>query len=114
MRFILEWILMAVAVMLAAYIIPGASVSGFWSALGAAILIALVNATLGTILRIFTFPINILTLGLISFIITVLMIMLVDHWMGSFHIGSFLNTVLFAIVLSIIKMLFSSLFDRAR
>lgn len=111
MKFIIEWIVLALAVMLAAFIVPGASVSGFWIALWASILIALVNTTLGTILRIFTFPINILTLGLMSFIITVLMIMLVDRWMDSFHVGGFLNTVLFAVILAVIKMLFSKITD---
>ncbi|HEY0769993.1 MAG TPA: phage holin family protein, partial [Sphingobacteriaceae bacterium] len=78
MRILLEIILMGAAVAIAAFLIPGVTVDGFLTAILAGILIAVVNATIGGILRILTFPINILTLGLMSFIITVLMVLLVD------------------------------------
>ena len=97
--------------MFAAYLIPGVQIDGFWNALLAAILIAIVNTFIGGILRILTFPINFLTLGLMSFVITVLMISLVDSMMSSFNITGFWVTVLFAIVLAVIKAIFSSLFN---
>ena len=109
MGLILEILLMGVAVSVAAFLIPGVQVDGFLSALIAAILISLANATIGTLLRIFTFPINILTLGLMSFIITVLMVLLVDSLMDGFNTSGFLSALLFAIVLSLIKMVFGSL-----
>jgi len=111
MQFILQLVLMAVAIMLAAYIIPGVEITGFWSALLAGILIAFVNTFIGGILRLLTFPINFLTFGLMSFVITVLMIMLVDAMMSSFNISNFWITALFAIVLALIKTLFSKLFN---
>lgn len=109
MRLIIEFLLMGLAVALAAYLIPGVTVEGFWAALIAGLLISLANATIGTILRILTFPINFLTLGLMSFIITVLMVLLVDSLMDSFNTQGFLSALLFAIVLSIIKMVFSAI-----
>lgn len=112
MRFILQLILMAVAIMITAYIVPGVEITSFWNALLAGILIALVNTVLGGILRFLTFPINFLTLGLVSFIITVLMIMLVDSMMSSFHVGGFWTTALFAIVLALIQILLDRLFNR--
>lgn len=114
MRFILELIIMALAVMLAAYLLPGVEVRGFWSALLAAVLIAFMNTILGGILRILTFPINILTLGLMSFIITVLMIMLVDSMMDSFNSNGFWTTALFAIVLALVKMIFGKILEPSR
>ena len=90
MRFIIEILLMGVAVSVAAFLIPGVHVDGFLSAILAGILIAIANATIGTILRIFTFPVNILTLGLMSFIITVLMVLLVDKLMDGFETRGFL------------------------
>jgi len=102
---------MAAAIMFAAYLIPGVQIDGFWNALLAALLIAIVNTFIGGILRILTFPINFLTLGLMSFVITVLMISLVDSMMSSFNITGFWVTVLFAIVLAVIKAIFSSLFN---
>src|SRR6476661_1713580 len=109
MRLIIEILLMGVAVSVAAFLIPGVSVDGFLSAIIAGILIALVNATIGTILRILTFPVTILTLGLFSFIITVLMVLLVDRFMDGFNTAGFFSAMLFAIVLALIKMVFSAL-----
>lgn len=110
MKLILEILLMGLAMMLGAYIVPGVSVDGYGSAIIAAILIALANATIGLILRVFTFPLNVLTLGLISFIITVLMILLVDHWMTGFNTTGFLAAAILAIAVSVIKMILDSIF----
>lgn len=109
MRIIIELLLTGIAVSVAAFLSPGVWVDGFLSALIAGILLALVNATVGTILRIFTFPVNILTLGLMSFIITVLMVLLVDSMMKGFNTEGFWAALIFAIILSVIKMVFGSL-----
>lgn len=108
MKFIIELLLMGAAVAIASYLLPGVEVSSFWSSIIAAVLIALANATIGTILRILTFPINFLTLGLISFIITVLMVLLVDELMDDFNTEGFFSALLFAIVLALINMVFSA------
>lgn len=102
-KLIIEFLLMGLAVLVGAYIVPGVSVDGFGSALLAAVLIAITNATIGTILRVFTFPLNFLTLGLMSFIISVLMILLVDHWMEGFNTTGFLAATVFALVLALVK-----------
>ncbi|WP_316837456.1 phage holin family protein [Pedobacter nutrimenti] len=108
MRLIIEILLMGLAVLIGAYIVPGVHVDGFGSAIIAAVLIALANATVGLILRVMTFPLNFLTLGLVSFIISVLMIMLVSHFMSSFHTSGFFASAILAIVLAIIKGIFGS------
>lgn len=76
MKTLLKIIVSGIAVAIAARLVPGVEVDSLWAAILAAIVISLVNGFLGTILRFLTFPINLLTLGLISFIISVLMIML--------------------------------------
>jgi putative membrane protein len=110
MKLILEILLMGFAMMVGAYLVPGVSVDGYMSALIAAVLIALANATIGLVLRVFTFPLNVLTLGLISFIITVLMILLVDSWMKGFNTSGFLAAAILAIAVSLIKMILDSIF----
>ena len=110
MRLILEVLLMGLAMMAGAYLVPGVQVDGFGSAIIAAVLIALANATIGFILRIFTFVLNVLTLGLISFIITVLMILLVDHFMTGFNTSGFLSAAILAIAVAVIKMILDSIF----
>lgn len=69
MRLLLHWILSALAVWIVAKIVPGISVSGPTAALIAALVIGLINATLGLLLKILTFPLTILTLGLFWFVI---------------------------------------------
>ncbi len=106
MKLIIEILLTGLAVAIAAYLLPGVSVDGLLSAILVGILLALANATVGLILRILTFPINILTLGLMSFIITVLMVLLVDGLMDSFNTNGFFSALIFAIVVAVLKMLF--------
>ncbi len=106
MRFIISLLLTGAIVAVAAYIVPGAHVEGFGWAIITGLVIGLVNAVVGGILRLFTFPLNWLTFGLVSFIITVLMIMLSDNLMGSkFDVDGFWTAALFAIVVAVIEML---------
>lgn len=106
MRFILSLLLTGLVIAIAAYIVPGAHVAGFGWAIVTGLVIGLVNALIGGILRLFTFPLNWLTFGLISFIITVLMIMLSDSLLGSkFDVGGFWNATLFAVVVALLEMI---------
>ncbi len=98
---------MGLAVFIGAKVVPGVAINGFGNAVLAAVLIAIANATVGLVLRIFTFPINFLTLGLMSFVISVLMIMLVDHYMADFYTKDFFAAALFAIVLAVVNALYS-------
>ncbi|WP_256002416.1 MULTISPECIES: phage holin family protein [Pedobacter] len=109
MKWIIEILLMGLAVFIGAKLVPGVTIDGFGNAIIAALLIALANATVGFILRVMTFPINFLTLGLVSFVISVLMILMVDNVMDSFETTGFWAAALLAIVLAIIKAIFSAL-----
>ncbi|MDQ8004984.1 MAG: phage holin family protein [Pedobacter sp.] len=110
MKLIFEVLLMGLAMMIGAFLVPGVSVDGYGSAIIAAILVAIANATIGLVLRFFTFPLNILTLGLVSFIISVLMILLVDSWMKGFNTSGFLSAAILAIVVTVIKMILDAAF----
>ncbi|MBE9598791.1 phage holin family protein [Pedobacter sp. MC2016-24] len=110
MRLIIEILLTGLAVFLGArYLAPGVNVDSFGTAVLAAILIALANATIGFILRLLTFPINFLTFGLMSFVISVLMILLVSHWLTGFHVDNFLHAAVFAIIVALIKAIFEAI-----
>lgn len=109
MRFILSLLLTGIIVSIAAYIIPGVHVSSFIWAIITGLMIGLVNTLVGGLLRVFTFPLNWLTFGLVSFIITVLMIQLTDALLGSkFEVGGFWNATLFALVVALLEMIFQS------
>ncbi|HMR17993.1 MAG TPA: phage holin family protein [Sphingobacterium sp.] len=106
MRLLLSLLLTGLVVAIAAYVIPGVQVAGFGWAIITGLVIGFVNAIVGGILRLLTFPLNWLTFGLISFVITVLMVMLSDSIMGSkFDVNGFWNATLFAIVVAILEML---------
>ncbi|MDB5020675.1 MAG: hypothetical protein JWQ28_1802 [Pedobacter sp.] len=100
---------MGLAMLLGAYIVPGVQIDGFGSAIIAALLIALANATVGFVLRLLTFPFNVLTLGLVSFLITVLMVLLVDHLMTGFSTSGFIAAAILAIVVAVIKTILGAL-----
>ncbi|MBK1438570.1 phage holin family protein [Parapedobacter sp. ISTM3] len=113
MRFIINILLTGLAIFLAALILPESAVriAGFGWAILAGLIIGFVNATIGTMLRIFTLPLNLLTLGLISFIITVLMVQLTSYFMGSkFDVANFWWAAVFAIIVALIELLFNSIF----
>lgn len=103
MRLLLHWILSAVAVWLVAHIVPGISVSGPVAALIAALVIGLVNATLGLLLKIVTFPLTILTLGLFWFVINALMLELAAALVPGFQVRGFVAALIGAVMLSLVS-----------
>ena len=113
MRFIIDVLLTGLAIFLGAYILPDTAVqvAGFGWAVLAGLIIAVVNATIGSVLRIFTLPLNILTLGLISFVITVLMVQLTSYLMGSkFVVSNFWWAAVFALVVALIQLVLGGIF----
>ena len=109
MKFIITLLLTGVVVAVACWLIPGAQVAGFGWAIVTGLVIGFVNATVVSILRLFTFPLNWLTLGLVSFIITDLMVLLSDSLLGDkFNVDGFWTAALFAIVVAILEMIIGS------
>jgi len=88
-RLLLHWVLSALAVWIVAHVVPGISVSGPVAALIAAAAIGLINATIGLVLKIITFPLTLLTLGLFWFVINALMLELAAWLVTGFHCARF-------------------------
>jgi putative membrane protein len=105
MRLLLHWVLSALAVWIVSRIVPGIYVSGLTAALIAAAVIGLVNATIGFILKILTFPLTILTLGIFWFVINALMLELASAFVPGFVVRNFVAAFIGAIVLSIVSSL---------
>lgn len=106
MRHLLNWLLSALALWLVAHFVRGFHVSGAVAALIAALVIGFVNATLGVLLKIITFPLTLLTLGIFWLVINAVMIELAAVFVPGFHVDSFGAAFWGAIVLSIINMFF--------
>ncbi|HWR35436.1 MAG TPA: phage holin family protein [Clostridia bacterium] len=88
-RLLANWILSATLLLVVARVVPGFTVTGFKAALIAAIVIGLINATLGTLLKILTFPLSILTLGIFIFVVNALMLMVASRLLSGFHVSGF-------------------------
>jgi putative membrane protein len=106
MRLLLNWVLSALAVWIVAHVIPGIYVSGPIAALIAALVIGFVNATIGLLLKILTFPLTLITLGLFWFIINALMLKLASALLSpGFQVRTFTAAFLGAILLSLVNMM---------
>ncbi|HBA54191.1 phage holin family protein [Syntrophorhabdus aromaticivorans] len=102
---IIHWLVMTASIMIVAYVIPGVTVSGFFAALWVALFLGIVNVLLKPLLILITLPINILTLGLFTFIINGLLILLASSVIKGFQVSGFWVAVLFSILLSIVNFL---------
>ena len=105
MRLLLNWVLSALAVWIVARVVPGIYLSGPVAALIAALVIGFINATLGALLKILTFRLTLLTLGLFWFVINALMLELASALLTpGFQVRTFTAAFLGAIVLSLVNM----------
>ena len=104
-RLLVQWLLSAVALLVVSELVPGFTVQGLGPALVAALVIGLLNATVGFFLKIVTFPISILTLGLFLLVINGLMILLASNIVRGFHVRGFVPAFWGAVVLALLGML---------
>lgn len=101
-RLLIQWLLSAIALIVTAELIPAFDVQNFGSALAAALVIGLLNATIGFLLKIVTFPISILTLGIFLLVINALMILLASNIVKGFRVHGFFPAFLGAAILAIL------------
>ncbi len=104
---LIRWAVNAVALYLTTLIVPGVRVADFGSAVVAALVLGIVNAVIRPILLVLTLPINILTLGLFTFVINAAMLYLVAGVTHRLQLDGFLSAVIGAIVLSVISFVLS-------
>ena len=106
---LVRWLLMSVSLLIVSYIVPGFSVTGIGTALVAALVFGFLNATLGMLLKIITFPLTVLTLGIFWFIINAIVLEITSALVRGFFIRSFFSALLGAIVLMLVNMLLRTL-----
>lgn len=103
MHVIIRLLLSTIAIFVTASILPGIVLEGWTSALIVAIVLGIINAFIRPIILILTLPINILTLGLFTFVIMGLMVLLASAIVPGFHVGGFWWAVAFAVVLAVVN-----------
>jgi putative membrane protein len=109
MALLLIWLFNAVALMAVAYLLPGISVSSFWTALVAALVLGLVNAVIRPILILLTLPATLLTLGLFMFVINGLLFWAVGSFVDGFSVTGFWPGFFGAIVYSLFSWAMTAL-----
>jgi putative membrane protein len=114
MRLLLHWILSALALLIVSHFVRGFELSGFVAALIAAVVIGLINATLGLILKVVTFPLTVVTLGIFWFVINALMLELASAVVPGFHISGFRAAFIGVIVLALVNMIIRWLMPKKR
>jgi putative membrane protein len=107
LRLLLHWIVNAVALLIVAHIVPGFHVATVGAALVAVIVIGLLNATLGLFLKVVTFPLAILTLGIFFLVINAFVLKLASGLVPGFVVSTFAAAFIGAVVLALIHMLFA-------
>jgi putative membrane protein len=106
---LINWLISALSLVIVANVIPGFQLSGFGAALIASIVIGFVNGTLGFLLKIVTFPLTIVTLGLFWLVINALMLKLAAALVPGFRINGFWPAFFGAIVLTLVNLVFRRL-----
>jgi putative membrane protein len=101
---LVQWVLYGIALLVVSRVVPGFHVAGLWPAMIAALVIGLLNATFGLFLKIVTFPLSILTLGLFLLVINGLMILLASSIVRGFHVRGFVPAFWGAVVLALLGM----------
>ena len=101
---LINWLLSALSLMIVAHVVRGFDISGFGAALIAALVIGLVNATIGLFLKIVTLPLTLLSLGVFWFVINALMLKLASALVPGFSIQGFFPAFFGAIVLSLVNL----------
>jgi putative membrane protein len=99
---IIGWLVSALALWLVAQIVPGIEVRDFGAALLATVVIAIVNALIGPILRFVAWPLTFLTLGLFKLVINAVLLKLASMFAPGFRVRGFLDALLGALLLTIL------------
>lgn len=108
LRFIIRILGNAVALYVAFLIVPGFVISGSWEQyLIAGLVLALLNMIVRPILKIVSFPLILLTLGLFTFIINIFMLWLLDYLVSFVTIEGFVALIWTTIIVSIVNLFFS-------
>jgi len=102
MKLLIRWLINAIALMIVAYFVPNFHVRSFTAALIAALVIGLVNSTVGLFLKVLTFPFTILTLGLFLIVINAVMLKFAAAISPGFEVSTWPAAFIGAILLSLI------------
>lgn len=110
---LIRWVTSALALYLVTLFIPGIHVTGIVATFVAALIIGLINSTIGSLIKLITLPIRFVTLGLFSLVINAVMLMVAAALVPGFVVNGFIAAFLGAIALSIVNWILFAIFKRS-
>ncbi|MGO8943599.1 MAG: phage holin family protein [Syntrophobacteraceae bacterium] len=105
---LIRWLVLTISIILTSYLVDGIYVESFFSALFAALVLGILNALFRPVLIVITLPINILTLGLFTFVINALLLKMVSGVVPGFYVYGFWSAVFGSLIISLVSWLLSS------
>jgi putative membrane protein len=105
---LLRWLVLTAAVLIASWLLDGIRVTGLFPAFMAAATLGILNAFFRPLLILLTLPINILTLGLFTFLINALMLKIVSEVIPGFTVHGFWTAVLGALIIGVVSWLMNA------
>jgi len=113
LKLLVHWILSALCLLLVAWFVPGFMIRGFGTALFAAVVIGLVNGTIGALLKIVTFPLTILTFGIFWLLINAFMLKFAALFVPGFNVIGLWPAFWGGLILSVLNMAVRQILKRA-
>lgn len=112
MKLIVRWLLLSAALLLVANLYPGVSVSSFWAAMVAALVLGLLNTLVRPLLVLLTLPVTMLTLGLFLFVINALMFWSAASVLSGFNVTGFGAALIGSVIYSLCGMVIDVAMER--
>ena len=106
---LIRWAVLAFSMWIATLVVPGITVDGgITTYLWVALLFGLINSVFGSIIKVLTFPVSIVTFGLFLFVVNAAMLSLTARWSEKLEVTGFLSALLASLIISVITTLFKS------
>ncbi len=112
MRIILKWIIAAAAVLVASYLVPGITVSGFLPAMYVALVLGVFSITIKPIIKLITLPLSLLTFGLFALVINAALFYLASMFVKGFTVAGFWPAFLGSLIVSVITYLGDKILEK--
>jgi len=106
---LIRWVVLAFSMWIATLVVPGITVDGgFATYLWVALLFGLINSFFGSIIKVLTFPVSIVTFGLFLFVVNAAMLSLTARWSEKLEVTGFWSALFASLIISVITTLFKS------
>ena len=105
---LIRWLLLTISIIVTSYLVDGIHVTSFFSAFFAAAVLGILNALFRPILIVITLPINILTLGLFTFVINALLLKMASGVVPGFYVEGFWSAVFGSLIISLVSWMLNS------